>query len=87
MATNIKLPPDFNICSNQDAIDSATKPRDVTYLYRALQKFDGRFSKISQDVTDPVRPLSLTLSPTRFAMMLPRQKLTATNLSPRFLWK
>lgn len=94
MTTITKLPPDHNIVSKLDATGSAAGnvkldfiPREVTDLYIAFKRFNKRFSNISQDITDPVRPLAPKLPPTHFAVILPRPKLTATNLSLRFLWK
>lgn len=79
MTSIIKLPPALNICSKPDAIDSAAGnvkldfiSCGVTDLYVALKRFDRRFSNISQDVTDPVRPLASNFSPTHVAMILPK---------------
>lgn len=64
MSTTIKLPPSLNIFAEQDAVEfTAGRVKldfmisGVSDLYVALKRFDKRFSNISQDVTDPVRPL------------------------------
>ena len=77
MTTITKLPPDLNIVSKLDATGSAAGnvkldfiPCEVTDLYIALRQFKKRFSNISQDITDPVRPLAPKLPPTHFAVIL-----------------
>ena len=53
MSNIVKLPPSLNIFSKQGPVAG----HGVSDLYVALKRFNKRFSNISQDVTDPVRPL------------------------------
>jgi hypothetical protein len=65
MTTLNKLHPAIDIYTKDDAIESAAclvkldfSRCGVPDLYGALKRFNKRFSSISQDVTDPVSPLT-----------------------------
>ena len=72
----------LNIISKKGATDPAAGLAKLDFtccgvptLYAALKRFDRRFSRIYQDVTDPVSPPVPKLPPP-FAMVWLRQKLT-----------